>query len=513
MKESVVIIGAGINSLVAAADLAVRGRHVVVLEQASYPGGAVATRELTLPGFRHDIGAMNLSAFAGSAFMARHGDALSKLGLEFVHADRPFAQALSPGDHLGISTSIDETLSTFGSERDKETWLSLVQEFPRRSAIVGKLLETPAKPTALAKVAWTSLRSLGVHGSLEMARMLVSSPREWLEDQFEDPRLTSALSSWGMHLDFSPDIAGGAVFPYLEGLGGQVHGMVMPKGGAGRVSETLVKLIEQQGGEVRLGTRVESILHASDVVTGVQTNQGVVVAPLVLANVAPKNLLKLTGPTSHSDFDTALQKFRHGPGTMMIHLALDGPVPWMAEALRRFAYVHIARSIDTASITYSQAVAGLLPEEPVIVVGQPSVYDSSRAPEGKHVLWVQVRVLPAEIKGDAKGQITSTNWNVAKGAMAGRVLDLIEAQAPGFKDLITGMAVVSPNDLEQGNPNLVGGDQVCGSHHLSQNLLFRPALGFADGKTPIRGLHLIGAATWPGGGSGAGSGFMKAQEL
>ena len=116
-------------------------------------------------------------------------------------------------------------------------------------------------------------------------------------------------------------------------------------------------------------------------------------------------------------------------------------------------------------------------------------------------------------KGDAKGEISATDWEDAKAPMTERVLNLIEEQAPGFRQTILARTAVSPLDLEAGNPNLVGGDQICGSHHLTQNFLFRPVRGFADGRTPIANLHMIGAACWPGAGTGAGSGFLTAQGL
>ena len=129
------------------------------------------------------------------------------------------------------------------------------------------------------------------------------------------------------------------------------------------------------------------------------------------------------------------------------------------------------------------------------------------------MLWIQVRAAPAAIEGDAKGEIAATTWDAAREPFAERVLDLIEVHAPGLRDRIVARRVVSPTDLEAWNPNLVGGDQVAGSHHLAQNFLFRPVLGRADWSTPVRDLHQIGASTWPGGGTGAGSGYMLAQRL
>jgi phytoene dehydrogenase-like protein len=163
--------------------------------------------------------------------------------------------------------------------------------------------------------------------------------------------------------------------------------------------------------------------------------------------------------------------------------------------------------------TYQQAMAGLLPAEPVLVVGQPTAIDPSRAPEGKHVLWVQVRVLPADISGDAAGEITPAHWDEVKDRYADRVIGIVESYAPGLRQKILGRSVFSPLDLQRENPNLVGGDQICGSHHLSQNFVFRPAHGFAGWNTPVERLHLVGAATWPGAGVGAGSGFLLAQQL
>ncbi|MBA3446483.1 MAG: NAD(P)/FAD-dependent oxidoreductase, partial [Pseudaminobacter sp.] len=130
-----------------------------------------------------------------------------------------------------------------------------------------------------------------------------------------------------------------------------------------------------------------------------------------------------------------------------------------------------------------------------------------------HVLWVQVRVLPARIAGDAAGRIAPAHWDAVKERYADRALDMIETHAPGLRTKILGRAVFSPIDLERENPNLVGGDQICGSHHIAQNFLFRPARGFARWNTPVENLHLVGAATWPGAGVGAGSGFMLAQAL
>jgi phytoene dehydrogenase-like protein len=379
--------------------------------------------------------------------------------------------------------------------------------------VVGGLLGTPMRPWPLGKFLWQTWRKLGIGATLDIARFLIRSPRAWLDETFEDPRLRTALSTWGLHLDFAPDIAGGAIFPYLEAMGGQAMGMVIGKGGADAAVRALIAMIEAHGGTVECNAEVTQILHQNGAVTGVMANGRLVEASTILAGLAPKHLLRLIGKTEVPRFDKGLEIFRHAPGTMMIHVALNAPVPWTAGNLGRFAYVHIGRSVDTAACAYTQAVAGLLPETPLLVVGQPTLFDPTRAPEGHHTLWVQVRVVPADIVGDAKGKIISKDWQIVKEQMADRAIDLIAEHAPELRQHIIARKVVSPLDLEADNPNLVGGDQLCGSHHLDQNFLFRPLRGYADGRTPISGLSLIGAACWPGAGTGAASGFFAAERV
>jgi len=199
---------------------------------------------------------------------------------------------------------------------------------------------------------------------------------------------------------------------------------------------------------------------------------------------------------------------------MMIHLALSGLPDWKAGSeLQRFAYVHLAPSYAILTSAYAEGMSGLLPREPVLVVGQPTAIDPSRAPAGKHVLWVQVRVLPAQIRGDAAGEISATHWDDAKEAYADRVIALIERYAPGLSGKILARNVMSPLDLERENRNLIGGDSTSGSHHLDQNFVFRPVFGWSRYATPVKGLYLVGASTWPGAGVNAGSGFMLAKML
>lgn len=515
-----IFVGAGHNSLACAAHLALKGWNTGIFERSATIGGAVQSREFTLPGFRHDFGAMNLSLFAGSAFHKKYANELKSHGLEFAPVADCFASAFPDGRWFGVSNDLEKTASRMAtfSATDAATWRRLVGAFPVEAEHLFRLLGSQMSGRALAGTAWNLWRKKGLAGALDTGRLLLSSPRSWLEENFESPHVRATLATWGMHLDFAPDIAGGAVFPYLESMANQCFGMVLGKGGADTIIRALTGMVTVAGGQISTGAEVAEITVSGGRATGVRLASGEThtATKAVIAGVAPGALTGKLLPDGSGDagFDTAMKKFRHAPGTMMIHLALDDLPDWRAGAeLRQFAYVHLSPSLDAMSRTYQQAISGMLPDEPVLVVGQPTAVDASRAPEGKHVLWVQVRMLPAEIISDAAGKIAPARWDQVKECYAERVLDIIETYAPNLRRNILGRAVFSPLDLERENPNLVGGDQICGSHHLAQNFLFRPARGFAGWNTPVMNLHLTGAATWPGAGTGAASGYMLAQQL
>lgn len=519
MTESfdAVLVGAGVNTLACALHLAAKGWRVGVFEQAPVAGGAVKTGEYTLPGFRHDWAAMNLSLFAGSAFHKTYGAELAAKGAEFVPVTHPFASAFPDGTWCGVSTDAAATRARIAalSARDAAAWDALTAGFPARAEDVFGLLGSPMKIRALASFIFKILRRRGLAGTLDLGQFLLQSPRQFLTQTFESPKVQAMLGAWGLHLDFAPDVAGGGLFPYLEGMAGQAFGMALGKGGADTIIRALVAAIEARGGVVRTGTPVARILRDGGRASGIALSDGSTVTArrAVIAGVAPRALARLAGPIAPA-FDAAMTGFTHAPGTLMIHLAMDGLPDWAAGAeLQRFAYVHLAPSLDQMARTYAQAQAGLLPDTPVLVVGQPTGQDPSRAPGGRHILWLQVRMAPGTIAGDAAGTIAARDWAGAAEPFAARALDILESHAPGTKSRILGMRIVSPQDLEADNPNLVGGDQICGSHHLAQNFLFRPARGHADGSTPLPGLHLTGAAVWPGAGTGAGAGWLLAQSL
>lgn len=517
MAYDAIVIGAGVNGLAAALHLSAKGWKVLVVERAAVAGGAVKTGEITLPGFRHDLYAMNLGLFAGSPFFTAHRDRLLAHGLNFVGAERCFATAFPDGGWLGVEKNAAANAGRIArfSAADAARWHAMTAAFGADAPHIFGLLGSPLPSWQALRVAYGAWRTRGTAWVAETVRLLLASPREWLDDNFESEKLKTMLAMWGMHLDFSPDCAGGALFPYLEAMADQAFGMALGRGGAGIIITAMVRAIAAAGGEVRLGAPVQSIAVEAGAAKGVVLAGGerIEATRAVVANLHPRVLFGklVSAPPAAAQ---RLTKFRSGPATMMIHLALNDLPAWSADAeLRRFAYVHLAPSLGAMARTYTEALDGLLPAEPGLVVGQPTAIDPSRAPAGKHVLWVQVRVLPSRIRGDAAGQIAGREWDEIKDAYADRIIGIIERYAPGLMANVIARTVHSPADLERDNPNLVDGDSLGGSHHLDQNFIFRPAFGWSRYRTPVDRLYMVGASTWPGAGTGAGSGFMLGKML
>jgi len=514
-----VLIGSGHNALVASAYLARAGWSTLVLEQGDRPGGAVASAEITRPGFVSDLFATNMNLFLGSPAFAELGSELERHGLEFAGCEHPVANVFPDGRALRIQQGVEETLAGLEAHdpADAEGWRELDRLYERLSPALFSLYGSRLTPRGLAELAAQQLPALGTGGAAELARLLLSSTRELAETYLSSREAQAALACWGMHLDFGPDVSGGAMFPFLEAFTDMRTGIAIARGGASRLIEALAALGAEQGAELRTGAEVTRVHTRQGRASAVELAGGerIEARRAVIAGVTPPILFgQLLAPEDiPARLARAAGRYRFGPGTLMVHLALSGAPRWSAgQDLDRFAYIHIAPYVEDLSATYAQACAGVLPAEPLLIVGQTSAVDPSRSHDG-HVLWVQVRALPAEISADALGQIEGRTWADAAEPYADRVLAKLERYAPGLSELVLDRAVLSPADLERHDPNLHGGDSIAGSMHLSQNFLLRPFPEVRDYETGVDGLLMLGAATWPGAGVNAISGYNVARKL
>lgn len=524
MNDSVdvAIIGSGINSLVAAAELALDGKRVCLIEQSDRLGGFIHSSERTLPGFIHDSFSSWHPLFVSGAAYGALGAELHARGLEYCNTTGPVtaSAAADPGTgaHRVVIAHRDpaETAAAFKEPGDQEAYIAMLEDLGRNSATVFGAFGAELRSfKELAKIALGAVRSGRVKGTEAFVRDSVMSGRNYVRSRFDGWETDQLWSPWLLHAGLGPDQATGGVM--LPVMAMSMHGFGLPvvKGGASRFVDAFESLLRDSGVRIMLGTVAEEILVESGVVSGVRTSHGLVSAGTVLANVSPQALYTrlLRQPPAASA--VAAARYQNGRGAMQIHVALDKPVEWLDPRLTSVPLVHLSNGSGSTGIACAQAEAGLLPNEPTIVVGQQCVLDPSRAPEGKATLWLQLQEVPFSPTGDAAGELdVGEGWTEElKRAYMERVLARLEQFAPGTRATVLAWDIIAPTDLAAANPNSVNGDPYGGSAELFQNLLWRPFPQAAGHQTAVKGLWHIGASTHPGPGLSGGSGHLVARKL
>jgi phytoene dehydrogenase-like protein len=508
----VIVVGAGPNGLVAACMLARAGLRVLVLEANATVGGAVRTAEVTLPGFRHDIG----SAFHPLAQVGPiSGLPLAAHGLSWCHAERPYGGATPDGHGVSLAPTLEGSIASFerASFGDGQGWRELFGWWAWGQSAIQDLLFNPiGHPAPLLRGA----RMLASPCRLvQFSQLMAGSARAMVERAFtgEDARVWLAGSV--AHSDLSPDDACGGVFGLLLcGLAQQI-GMPFPRGGAQAISDALASLLTALGGQIVTGEPVRKIVVRGGRAVGVQTTVSTYAARrAVLATTQPQALFLdfVAEGTLPADSVKLVRRFRWGTGIFTLHCALDRLPTFRAEALRGVATFHLGRSVSVIADGIAAARNGALPEHPLIIGGIHTLADPSRAPAGTHTFWAMTHV-PREVRGDQAGHIEAGDWHAAKAPFLERVLDEIEAYAPGFRSSVLAAVGQTPPELQADNANLVGGDIGTGSYTLDQQLVFRPLPGWFRYKTPIPGLYMSGAATHPGGGVHGAAGSNAARVI
>ena len=322
--------------------------------------GAKRTQELTLPGFQHDIGAMDLGLFAGSPFWQEHREALEAKGVSFVAADHSAGSVFPDGRFLGVTTDPEENKRaiTGFSKADAEAWETWLSDFDACAPHLFALLGSRAVPASATALRFGEDQDVPDAVAPVLRGILADSLRANLTARFESPELQAMIAAWGLHPDTAPDIAGGCTYPFIETNIDARQGIAIATGGSGTVMMALVALIEEAGGEVRCDTTVDRIIIEDNRAVGVELASGEAhyASRAVLASVTPQALLNLTGNHLPAAETQRAQTWRHGPGTMMIHLALSDLPDWQAEGARKSFYVHIGPSLDDLARAYQEGV-------------------------------------------------------------------------------------------------------------------------------------------------------------
>jgi phytoene dehydrogenase-like protein len=495
----IIVVGSGPNGLVAACVLAEQGFRVLVLEaHPKRPGGAVASESLTLPGFVHDVGA-GFFPF-GKSSPAFRALGLEALGLRFRNARYESCHPSLDGSFACIARDLEPNAEHFGSARDAAAWNKLVG-FHRaiEDRLLAALLGTFPGGAAILRV--------GLANLCRIALMFATSGRGLAERLFETEAARRVLPSLALHVDVGPDDLFGAGLGYMLGLTATTGGFSVPEGGAGSITNALVTKLERHGGRLELDARVARILTEGKTAVGVKLTNGQELRArrAVVADTAVNTLLTELCEASliPGRVVRKMRRFPQGWGTFKVDWALSGPVPWEVEIARESAVVHVGESLDELAEFTREVRDGKLPEHPYLVVGQQSLADPTRAPQGQHTLYAYTHV-PGRLPG---------GWSDAKHTFADDVEERIEGLAPGFRGLILDRHILSPPDLEAMDPNLIGGDLGGGSNAWHQQLLFRPVFPYFRYRMPLSGLYLCSSYAHPGAGVHGMCGYNAAQRV
>lgn len=449
-----VVVGSGPNGLVAAITLARAECSVLLIEAQNELGGGLRSAELTLPGFVHDVCSAIHPLAAASPIM--RALPLAEHGLQWIHSPLPFAHPLDGGRSVCQNRSVRATADSLGP--DGHAYEKLMNPLAMNW---DKLIPEVLQPVLHVPRAFNPLLKFGLQS--------IQSAVGYSNSYFEAEEAKALIAGLAAHSFLPLSQCGSVASGLLLGAAGHVVGWPMAKGGSQKVTDAMVSLFKDLGGEIETGHLVMNIdeLPASEV---------------VLLDVTPRQLLAMAGHRLPARYCNALRRYRHGPGVFKIDYALSDPIPWQSAECRKAATVHVGGALEEITFSESKVAGGEHPERPFVLLAQQTLFDPSRAPASKHTAWAYCHV---------------PNGSVVD--MTARIENQIERFAPGFRGCVLSRNTRNCVDLERQNPNLIGGDILGGVADLWQ-IIARPVLSRNPYETPLSGLYLCSASTPPGGG-------------
>jgi phytoene dehydrogenase-like protein len=464
-RGQVTVVGSGPNGLAAAVALAREGYGVTVYEAAARVGGGTRTEELTLPGFLHDVCSAVHPMGAGSPFFRQLP--LEEHGLRWVHPTIMLAHPFDDGSAAVLHRSMEETALNLGPDADAYRRLMepFVREWlPLMENALAPPLRVPRKPLLMARL---GLR--GFPSALGLARR-----------RFRDDRTRALFAGIAAHAILPLDRSPTAAFGIMLAAAGHGAGWPFARGGSRAIADALVGVLGTHGGQVITSAPVRCL---DDLPT----------ADATMLDLTPRQVVAVAGHRLSARYRRRLERYRYGPGVFKIDWALSEPIPWAAAECRLAGTVHLGGPAEDIARSARVTWRGRAHRNPFVLLAQPSLFDPSRAPTGRHTAWAYC--------------------HVPHGSIVDRT-DVIERQverfAPGFRDTILGRSTMDTQQVEDHNENMVGGDINGGVQDLRQ-FLFRPVPRLDPYSTPAAGLYLCSASTPPGGGVHGMCGYHAAR--
>jgi phytoene dehydrogenase-like protein len=452
-----VVIGSGPNGLAAAITMARAGWEVTVHEAEETVGGGVRSDELTLPGFVHDVCSAIHPLGRDSPFFRD-----LELPVEWIQPPAAAAHPLDDGTAAITERSLLETAARLGE--DRAAYVRLLHPVVDDWRGLERSILGPHPPTPEALLSARKIIRNGLSSTTSLA------------SRFRTRKARALLAGHAAHsmlpLEQRPSGGVGLILAATA----HAYGWGFPRGGSQRLADALADRLRELGGELRTSSRVDELPKAD----------------VVLADVVPRELLRIAGDRLPARYAHTLRRYRYGPGVFKLDWALDGAIPWAAEECRRAATVHVGGSFEELADSERAPPEGRHPERPFVLLAQQSLFDESRAPTGKHTAWAYCHVP-----------------NGSTEDMTERIEAQVERFAPGFRELVLARAATGPADLERRNRNIVGGDINGGLMDLRQ-LFFRPVRKLVPYRTPLEGLYLCSSSTPPGGGVHGMCGYSAA---
>jgi phytoene dehydrogenase-like protein len=465
-----IVVGAGPNGLAAAIRCAQRGWRVLVVEARDAVGGAVGSAAPTLPGFVHDWGAAAFPLSVASPFLRTLP--LERYGLRWAHAPLPLAHPLDGGAAAVVFRSVARTAAALG--RDGAAYARLMRPLARWWQRMMPTLLAPVAPPRLGVQSLPALPALAQFGALALlpATLLARTA-------LRTPAARALFAGHAAHSILPLEWPLTAAYGMILGASAHAVGWPLVVGGAAGLADALAGYLRSLGGEIVTGRRVSDLGDLP-------------AARVVLLDVGPGQALRLAGERMPPATQRALRRFRHGPGVFKVDWALEGPIPWQAEACHQAGTLHLGGTLEELAAAEAAVWRGEHAAQPYVLLGQPSRFDATRAPAGKHTAWAYCHV-PHGSTRDMTAVIEAQ----------------VERFAPGFRQRILARATMDSAALEAQNANIVGGDIAGGAQDLPQ-LIARPMLS----RNPYRlapGVYLCSSATPPGAGVHGMCGFHAAE--